>query len=370
MARFTVTEIRLHRVSVPLKNPFSTHLQTVTARESIFVEMIDSTGVVGLGECVAFTSPWYTEETVQTCWDALVNWLIPSLIGKKIKYPSETSDILAHIKGNRMAKAALDQAAWDLFAQKKEIPLWKILGGVRREIDAGIVLTGDIDRKMYGAAQVALETGYKRVKVKIDEQTDPVKLKHLIDSFDKTLFFADGNGIFDSLGMEALLKFDDVGLTLIEQPFGEDEWDWHQKATQIMTTPIALDESIQSVSDVRRMVDMKAGSIIVLKSGRVGGVTESLKIHEVAVNHNIPVWIGGMIEFGVSKAHNLALASLPQLIFPGDFSASTHYWHEDPVEPAIKIFDGIIKLSNKPGIGYKINYSIMEKYTSESRVFQ
>lgn len=370
MDRFTVKEIRLHRVSIPLKNPFLTHLQTVTARESIFLERIDSTGVFGLGECVAFTSPWYTEETVQTCWDALVNWLIPSLLGKTIKYPSEISDILAHIKGNRMAKAALDQAAWDLFAQKKEMPLWKILGGVGREIDAGIVLTGDIDEKMHDAAQIALETGYKRVKVKIDEQTDPMKLKHLIDSFEKMLFFADGNGIFDSLGMEALLKFDDVGLTLIEQPFGEDEWDWHQEATQFMTTPIALDESIRSVSDVRRMVDMKAGSIIVLKPGRVGGVTESLKIHEVAVNHNIPVWIGGMIEFGVSKAHNLALASLPQLILPGDFSASTHFWHEDPVEPAIKILGGTIKLSNKPGIGYKINHSIMEKYISESRSFQ
>lgn len=370
MDRFKVKEIRLHRVSIPLKNPFSTHLQTVTERESILIEMVDSTGVVGNGECVAFTSPWYTEETVQTCWDALVNWLVSSLIGKTIKHPSEISVLLEHVKGNRMAKSALDQAAWDLFAQKKETPLWEMLGGLGKEIDAGIVLTGDIDRKMHDAVQTALETGYKRIKLKIDGQTNPLALKHLIDSFDEILFFADGNGIFDRLGLEALLKFDDVGLTLIEQPFGEDEWDRHQEATQLMTTPIALDESIRSISDARRMVEMKAGSIIVLKPGRVGGVTESLKIHEVAVNYNIPIWIGGMIEFGVSKAHNLALASLPQLTLPGDFSASTHFWHEDPVEPAIEISGGIIRLSNQPGIGYKINHSIMGKYILESSSFQ
>lgn len=370
MDRFIVKEIHLHRISVPLRNPFSTHLQTVKARESIFVEMIDSTGVAGLGECVAFTSPWYTEETVQTCWDALMNWLVPSLIGKAMEHPAEIGSLLAHVKGNRMAKAALDQAAWDLFAQKKEMPLWKVLGGVRKEIDAGIVLTGETDRKMHDAVQKALETGYKRVKLKIDKQTDPLKLKHLIDSFDDMLFFADGNGIFDSLGLAALLKFDAVGLTLIEQPFGDDEWDRHQEATQLMTTPIALDESIRSISDVRRMVDMKAGAIIVLKPGRVGGITESLKIHEIAVNHNIPVWIGGMIEFGVSKAHNMALASLPQLMLPGDFSASTHFWHEDPVEPAIEVLEGTITLLNKPGIGYKMNHSIMEKYILESYSFQ
>lgn len=370
MEQFTIKEIRLHRVSVPLKNAFSTHLQTVTERESIFVEMIDDKGLIGLGECVAFTSPWYTEETVQTCWDMLVTWLVPSIIGKTMKHPSEVSMLLAHVKGNRMAKAALDQAAWDLFAQQRELPLWEILGGVCKEIEAGIVLTGGVDSRMYDAVRIALETGYKRVKVKIDGQTDPFQLKDLVDSFENMLFFADGNGIFDSLGLEALLEFDDVGLALIEQPFGDDEWERHQKATRLMTTPIALDESIRSVADVRRMVDMKAGSIIVLKPGRVGGITESLKIHEIAARNGLQMWIGGMIEFGVSKAHNLALASLPQLTLPGDFSASTHFWHEDPVEPMIEVIGGTIELLNRAGIGYNINHSIMETYLKNSLSFQ
>lgn len=370
MERFTIAEIRIHRVSVPLKNPFVTHLQKVTERESIFVEMIDAQGRIGLGECVAFTSPWYTEETVQTCWDSLVNWLIPSIIGKEMKHPTYMNVLLAHVKGNRMAKASLDQAVWDLFAQQRGLPLWEIFGGVRKEIDAGIVLTGSVGSDMHEAVQIALQSGYKRVKVKIDGQTDPLLLKDLVNSFKDVLFFADGNGIFDRLGLEALLKFDRVGLTLIEQPFGEDEWERHQEATRLMTTPIALDESIRSASDVKRMVEMNAGSIIVLKPGRVGGITESLKIHEIAQKNSLPIWIGGMIEFGISKAHNLALASLPQVTLPGDFSASTHFWHEDPIEPAIEVVGGIIELLDKPGIGFEINRSVMERYIRDSRTFK
>ena len=366
MGRFKITEIRLHRVSVPLKKHFSTHLQTVTERESIFVEMVDTDGVIGLGECVAFSSPWYTEETVQTCWDALVNWLIPALLNNEFTHPSEVSDVFSHIKGNRMAKACLDQAAWDLFARKKGLPLWRLLGGVREKIDAGVVLTGGVDERMVKAVQDARDAGYKRVKLKIDENMNPLELKKLVDASSDILFFADGNGIFDKLGLDALKKFDQAGLALIEQPFGDDEWDMHRKAVQCMDTPIALDESICSVNDVKRMATSRAGSIIVLKPGRIGGTTEALKVIEVAKENDLAIWIGGMIEFGISKAHNLALASLSQISLPGDFSASTHFWHEDPVEPPIVIENGVINLSESPGIGVDLNKMLVEKYLIDS----
>ena len=365
MGGFIVKEIRLHRVAVPLKNPFSTHLQTVVERESIFVELIDADGVVGLGECVAFTSPWYTEETVQTCWDALVNWLIPAVLNKVVIHPSELCEWFAHLKGNRMAKACLDQAAWDLYARKKGIPLWKLLGGVKSDIEAGVVLTGEVDKELFKAVQTAQVAGYKRVKLKIDENTNPRKLKGLVEAFADMLFFADGNGIFNRLGLDALLGFDQVGLSLIEQPFGEDDWNRHVEASRLMTTPIALDESIRSVWDAGYMASSGAGSIIVLKPGRVGGTTESLKIVEVAAMHSLPIWIGGMIEFGVSKAHNLALASLSQLSLPGDFSATTHFWNEEPVEPPVVIDGGGIQLSDCPGIGVDLNEEVLEKYTIE-----
>ena len=366
MGGFIIKEIRLYRVSVPLKNHFSTHLQTVTDRESIFVEMVDSDGEVGLGECVAFSSPWYTEETVQTCWDALINWLIPALVNKEFTHPSDVSDEFSHIKGNRMAKACLDQAAWDLFAIKKGLPLWKLLGGVRDEIDAGVVLTGGIDDWMVSAVQDARNAGYKRVKLKIDANTNPLELKKLVDSSEDMLFFADANGIFDKLGLDALKNYDQVGLALIEQPFGDDEWNVHREAVQSMETPIALDESIRSVKDAKRMATIGAGSVVVLKPGRIGGTTEALKVVEVAKENELDLWIGGMIEFGISKAHNLALASLAEFSLPGDFSASDHFWHEDPVEPSVVIENGVINLSERPGIGVTLNKELVEKYLIDS----
>jgi O-succinylbenzoate synthase len=365
MGGFTIKEIRLHRISVPLNKPFSTHLQTVTERESILIEMIDSDGVIGLGECVAFSSPWYTEETVQTCWDTLVNWLVPSLIGKRITHPSEFTGLLSHVKGNRMAKASLDQAAWDLLARKRELPLWKLLGGVKSEIDAGVVLTGGVEKEIFEAVRMAADSGYKRVKVKIDGNTDPVKLKVLVDTFEGMLFFADANGIFNRLGLDALLRFDQVGLTLIEQPFGEDEWYRHIEASGLMRTPIALDESIRSVWDAMQMAESRAGSIIVLKPGRVGGITECMKIADIALEHNCAIWIGGMIEFGISKAHNLALASLSQMSLPGDFSASDHYWEEDCIRPDVQIENGKILLTDKPGIGVDLRADWVTKHLIE-----
>ncbi|AOV07029.1 o-succinylbenzoate synthase [Sporosarcina ureilytica] len=365
----TIKEIRLHRLSIPLKNPFSTHLQTVQERESIVLEMVDETGAIGLGECVAFSSPWYTEETVQTCWDALENWLVPSILNQQMTHPSTLLNRMKHVKGNRMAKAAIDLAAWDLFSKRKEVPLWQGIDGVRQEIDAGVVLTGAIDESMYEQIERAMQTGYKRVKLKIDKATEPEALEKLIRFYPSVSFFGDANGLFSKLGLQALQSFDLVGLTLIEQPFGEDEWALHHQANRRMKTPIALDESIRSVTDVERMIEIEAGKIIVLKPGRVGGISEAIQIHDLAVQHRIPVWIGGMIELGISKAHNLALASLSQMTLPGDFSASNHFWHEDIVSPTIDVNNGTITLSEKPGIGYDIDAENIEKFRIDYRIF-
>lgn len=369
MAPFTIKEIRLYRIQVPLKKPFTTHLQTVRMRESIVLEMVDEEGRSGLGECVAFSSPWYTEETVQTCWDALQNWLIPPLMNRHVKEPTDVYDALQFVKGNRMAKAALDMACWDLFARRSEKPLWELLGGIRNVIDAGIVLTGGVDTDLYERIEAAVRIGYKRVKLKIDGETNVKALTKLVAAYPSLYFFADGNGLFSRLGVEALYAYDDVGLTLIEQPFTEEDWALTIEAGRLMKTPLALDESIRSVEDITRMITQKAGEIIVLKPGRVGGVTESLRIHALAVQAGIPIWIGGMIEFGVSKAHNLALASLPQFQYPGDFSASTHFWEADVTKPSIDVVNGQIKLSEAAGIGYELDIDMTQQHLIAQCVF-
>lgn len=370
MASFKIKEVRLHRLNVPLKQPFTTHLQSVKMRESILVEMVAETGEVGFGECVAFSSPWYTEETIQSCWDVLENWLIPSLIRMEVNAPDAVYESLRFVKGNRMAKAALDMASWDLWAKRKDLPLWRLLGGVRREIDAGIVLTGLIDADLYSRIDEVVKVGYKRVKLKIDGSTNIKALRKLVAFYPALYFFADGNGIFSELGLAELQKFDNVGLTLIEQPFIEADWELHKEASRTMATPIALDESLCSVADVSRMIEQRAGKIIVLKPGRVGGITESLRIHQLALRESMPIWLGGMIELGVSKAHNLALASLPGVEFPGDFSASNHFWQADIVIPAIEVKNGQIELNEAIGIGYEVNWEQVQAYRSAYAVFQ
>ena len=362
MAGFLIESIRLHRVTVPLKHPFTTHLQTVTERESIVVEMTDCSGVVGLGECVAFSSPWYTEETVQSCWDALVNWLIPSVLHKEIEHPSMISNHYEAIKGNHMAKAALDQAAWDLFARKQQMPLWKVLGGVHQQVDAGVVVTWATETELEHKTEQAIKIGYKRIKIKINASTNEGTLEKVIKRFPSTLFFADANGSFSNADMVDLQRFDTIGLTLIEQPFKEDEWDRYVEASRLLTTPIALDESLCSYRDVEDMITKKAGAIVVLKPGRMGGTTESLRVHDLCLSIGIPIWLGGMIDFGISKAHSLALATLPGVTLPGDFSASTHFWDEDLIQPPIVLKDGCIELADYPGIGVSLDYDVLKKH--------
>lgn len=363
MASLHIKDIRIHRLEVPLKQPFITHLQTVKERESIILEIIDASGMIGYGECVAFSSPWYTEETIETCIDALRKWLLPPLVDQIIHHPEDVVDRLQFVKGNRMAKAAIDGAIWDLFAKKQGKPLWQLIGGVEKTVEAGIVLTGELDEAMIRRVTAAREIGYKRVKLKIDVKTDPLKMKVLVNHFPNLLFYGDANGIFHTLGMERLLAFDEVGLTLIEQPFLEDDWHLHQKATKRMKTPIALDESLRSIADVERMIEQEAGDIIVLKPGRVGGITPALAIHRLAEQARLPIWLGGMIELGISKAQNMALATLPQMSLPGDFSASTHFWEADIISPQIHVKEGLLSLANEAGLGYSLNRRQLSTYT-------
>ena len=362
MAGLLIESIRLHRVTVPLKHPFVTHLQTVTERESIIVEMTDCYGIVGLGECVAFSSPWYTEETVQSCWDALVNWLIPSVLHKEIAHPSMIGTHYESVKGNRMAKAALDQAAWDLFARKQQLPLWKVLGGVRQQADAGVVVTWATEQELENKTEAAVKKGYKRIKIKIDASTNEKTVEKVIKKFPTTLFFADANGSFSNADLVDLQRFDKIGLTLIEQPFKEDEWDSYIEASRLLTTPVALDESLCSYRDVVEMISKKAGTIVVLKPGRMGGTTESLRVHDLCLSKGIPIWLGGMIDFGVSKAHSLAIATLPGVMLPGDFSASTHFWDEDLIQPPFVLNNGCLELSNRPGIGVTLDLDVLQKH--------
>ncbi|HSJ36666.1 MAG TPA: o-succinylbenzoate synthase [Planococcus sp. (in: firmicutes)] len=350
----TIREIRFHRIKRKLKKPFVTSLQTVRERESIIVTVESDSGLKAYGECVAFSTPWYTEETVESCAFVMEQVLKPLLMQKKLNGPEEVAEIFGAVKGNNMAKAAIEMAVWDLFARDERVPLWQYIGGTHIQISAGVVVAAGSEELVRDLDQAAAN-GYSRIKVKISPTTDVALLKKVVSSYPEILFFGDANGGFAEETFERLRTFDEVGFILIEQPFGVQEWKLHARANRELKTPICLDESITSILDVERMIEMKAGEIVVLKMGRLGGWTETLKIVELCRRNNIRMWVGGMIEFGVSKAHNLALASLPDIVLPGDFSDSRHFWEQDIISPEIEVRDGKISLQNKVGIGYEVN---------------
>ncbi|MFD1030322.1 o-succinylbenzoate synthase [Metaplanococcus flavidus] len=349
-----IEEIQFHRIQKELNKPFVTSLQTVADRESIIVTVRSAGGLEGFGECVAFSTPWYSEETVESCRFVMEQVLKPLLVKKVLNAPGEVAELFAGVKGNNMAKAAIEMAVWDLFAKFEGVSLWQYIGGIQKQISAGVVVAADSRNLLNEIEQVAAK-GYSRIKVKISSQTDAEALKRVVERYPEILFFADANGGFSEETFERLQTFDDVGFALIEQPFGERQWKLHARANREMKTPICLDESITGIHDVERMIEMQAGKIIVLKMGRLGGWNETLKIVELCRRHNVGMWVGGMMEFGVSKAHNLALASLPDIVLPGDFSDSRYFWKEDIILPEIEVINGKITLQDKAGIGYDVN---------------
>lgn len=349
-----ITDIRFQAVKKPLNQPFVTVLQKVVEREATVAIVQDEDGREGYGECVAFDTPWYTEETVTGSRFIMESVLSPLLKGQLLEHPADAARLFAKVKGNHMAKAALEMAVWDLFAKRKGMPLYEFVGGIQEPVPAGVVVAGDAHELGRNVA-LAIERGYRRIKLKISPASDPIELKNLIEANAGISFYADANGSFSGLELEALLAFDQAGFALIEQPYGEQQWAAHRMARSNMKTPICLDESIHGLEDVKRMAEQQAGDIIVLKMGRLGGWAETLKIVEFCTNEQIGMWVGGMIEFGISKAHNLALASLPEIKLTGDFSDSGHFWQTDIVDPEIRVEHGEIKLSERPGIGYRLN---------------
>jgi len=370
VADIQIRRVTLYQVQVPLKKSFITHLQLVKERESILVEVEDVDGTIGVGECVAFSSPWYTEETVETAWLALEKWIIPIVLKQTFNHPDDMDACLSHIKRNHMAKSCMNQAIWDIYAKKMNLPLWQVIGGTNQSIEAGIVVASSRERDMMEDIESAISNGYKRVKVKISRNSDPILLKKIIGEYPETLFFADANGDFTDSDIEQLRLFDDSGFTLIEQPFSEYDNKVSAKAQKLMKTPFALDESISSIQDVEDLIERQSGKIVVMKQGRVGGLSNALRIHDLCLKANVPLWVGGMIEFGVSKAFNLAFASLPGVKFPGDFSTSTHFWHEDLAIPDVEVRGGKIKLSMEPGIGYTWNHESIKKNKIKYKQFK
>ncbi|WGG44912.1 o-succinylbenzoate synthase [Rossellomorea sp. DA94] len=358
-----IESITLHIISMPLKKPFVTHLQTVKDREGIIVEVRDIDGMCGLGEGVAFSTPWYTEETVKTSFHMLKDVLIPLMNSKTFYHPGEIGKRFEAVRGNAMAKAALEMALWDLYARKQGEPLWNMIGGTRKEILAGAVVGSGTLKEMVAQTTDLVEEGYQRIKLKISPGADREIVKELRTHFPDLSLLADANSAYKLEDKSQLQALDEFDLEMIEQPLGVDDLIEHSLLQKEITTPICLDESIVTPHDMKSAIHLNSCGVVNIKLGRVGGYTSALEIYRLCRENGIKVWCGGMIEFGVSRAHNLALSTLEGFRIPGDISSSSKYWEEDIISSPIIVKNGVADRLDGAGIGVELNRARLKEVT-------
>jgi O-succinylbenzoate synthase len=358
--------ITLFVISKQLKKPFATHLETVKDREAIIVEVTDAEGRKGYGEVNAFSSPWYTEETVQTCFHMLRDFFIPMLKTHSLSHPNDVAPLFDRYKRNHMAKAGLETAIWDLYAKRENCPLYKLLGGTRTEIPSGVVVGTSSAEEAIRQIEAYLADGYQRVKLKISPGNDINLIEPIRTRFPDLPIMADANSAYSLHDIPRLKALDEFGLLMIEQPLAFDDIIDHSKLQRELKTPICLDESIVTLSDAKRAIELGSCKVINIKIGRVGGLKAAKAIHDLAIESGLEVWAGGMLEFGVSRGHNIALASLPGFTIPGDISASSRYWDEDIISPEVTVKNGYIHVPEGDGIGFAINWDSLKK----SLIFQ
>jgi o-succinylbenzoate synthase len=364
-----LSSIEIYIIKMPLKSPFLTHLGAVEEREGMIVKITDKDGVNGFGEGVAFSSPWYTEETVATSLHMLTDFLIPILQKNPIHHPDDVHSLFNSIRRNHMAKAALETALWDLFAKKQAQPLSRILGGTRQAVASGVVVATDSISKALKHIEQYLEEGYQRFKLKINPALDYTLLSEIRNHYPDLPIMADANSAYTLQDVDRLKALDDFGLLMIEQPLAHDDIIEHAILQRELVTPICLDESIGSFEDARKAIELGSCKVINIKPGRVGGLGESRRIHDYCFERGIPVWCGGMIEFGVSRAHNIALASLPGFTIPGDISGSDRFWDEDIITPEVVVKNGFITVPEGHGIGFNLNEKRLKETLIAKRTF-
>jgi O-succinylbenzoate synthase len=361
----TIREIHLR-----LKAPFETSFGTLLERRVLLVEA-HSEGMTGWGEITAGEGPFYNPESVDPAWVIFHEFVAPMVVGKTIDRPSDLPAMLSPLRGYEMTKAAVENALWDLQAQRNNVPLAKLLGGTLDEIACGVSLgirgTG---KELCAAIEKELADGYQRIKIKIKPGKDLEFIVAVRKQFPKIKLMADANSAYRLEDADLLKKFDDYDLMMIEQPLDWDEIYQHAKLQKLLATPICLDECIHNLRHAQAAVELKACRILNIKLGRVGGHTEARLIQDYCRTNSIPVWCGGMLESGIGRAHNIAMSALPGFVLPGDVSASRRYWDEDVIEPEVEITArGTIKVPTTPGIGYRVRHKRIDQLTARKQSF-
>jgi O-succinylbenzoate synthase len=343
--------VELHRIRLPLVSPFRTSFGTQTERELVLVRAL-TPETDGWGECVAMTEPLYSSEYVEEAEAVIRDHLVPRLFATEDVTASAVAPLLAPIKGHPMAKAAVETAILDAELRTAGVRLADHLGAVRDEVDAGVSV-GIMDSipALLDAVAGYVGDGYRRVKLKIEPGWDVEPVRAVRERFgDDLLLQVDANTAYRLADARHLARLDPFELLLIEQPLEEEDMLGHAKLARAIRTPICLDESITSARSAAAAIELGACAIVNIKPGRVGGYLEARRIHDICAAHGVPVWCGGMLETGIGRAANVALAALPNFTLPGDTSASGRYFATDITEPFV-LHDGRLRVPTAPGIG-------------------
>ena len=359
-----VDSITFHHLSMPLVAPFETSFGRETDRQCILIA-IQADGIIGYGECVASSEPGYNYETTGTAWHILKDFIAPLLLGEDVKDALDFQSRVEKIRGHHLAKAGVEMAIWDLLGKRSGRSLKEMFGGVRDKVDVGVsVGIQESASAMVRTVESYLDQGYRRVKIKIKPGREVDETSSIRKKYPDLRLQVDANSAYTLETADALKPLDELELLLIEQPLFEDDiWD-HRKLQAELKTPICLDESIVSPRHARYALEMEACRNINIKAGRVGGLSQGIMIHDYCLEKNIPVWCGGMLETGIGRASNLALATLPGFILPGDISASDRYYHRDITHERFMLNgDSTIDVPNKPGLGITIDEEALDQFT-------
>jgi O-succinylbenzoate synthase len=350
-----IDRIELRLLRLPLVRHFETSFGRVSERQFVVVTVQDA-GATGVGECVADANPFYSAETTQTAWHIIAEFIAPMVLGRRYGHPAEIFGSLAAIRGHNMAKAAVEMAAWDLFARQQGASLSAVLGGTRTAIESGVSIgIQDSLEELLDRVEIERAAGYRRVKIKIKPGWDVKAVERIRDRFGTIPLMVDANAAYTLADSEHLAELDRFELMMIEQPLDYDDIRDHARLQRQVRTDICLDESIPTVRAAADAIEQKACRIFNVKPGRLGGHAESVRLHDVAAAHGIPVWHGGMLESGIGRAHNIHLSTLANFTLPGDVAASRRYYAPDLIDPEIVVRDdGTIAVPAGPGIGVHI----------------
>jgi len=366
-----VVAARLHRVRLPLVHEFRTSSHRKALLDHVLVELEDASGAVGWGEIASPSDPYYAPETVETCWHIAEHYLLPAVLGQAWERPEQVSELWSKVRGNQFAKAGVDVAAWVLWSAVRGVSLASALGGTRTSVVAGVSLgieatiddlLAEVDRQVVA--------GYPRVKLKIAPGWDVSPVREVRAAHPGLDLHVDANGIYSEEHLDVLRSLDEFGLTMIEQPFAPRNLLAHARLQKTVSTPVCLDESVETLDDLETALSLEALRALNIKVSRMGGLTAARAAHDRARQAGIPVWCGGMHEFGIGRAANVALSSLPGFTLPSDVSASAKYYAQDVIDPPVVAAQGVVQVPTATGLGHTVDTDLIAANTTASLVLR